>query len=341
MTLRLRIFLALAAATLLSALVTGVFAVAVDGQSIGFFARLVSVAPKALLLASVLLPVAAGAAAIAGRRIARSVEELADAASRIAEGERSVRLPRARGGEALRIGRALATLRREVEGQPYAAAFLRDAWHDLKTPLAAIRATVEVLEDGALEDRDTAHRFLTNLSRSAGELDRMLADLVTLARMQTAALAPERPIAMSSVVTSAIARVMPLAAARGVALEAGGSAAPPSKARLHGDRAALERAFGNLLENAIDATPGGRVEVWVGTGARGAIVIDVQNEPAAVPGPVRGRLFERAMTSREGRGSGLGLAIVRAAVEAHGGRVRFVEMGPPRVRVRVELPGSC
>jgi signal transduction histidine kinase len=76
----------------------------------------------------------------------------------------------------------------------------------------------------------------------------------------------------------------------------------------------------------------------VDRGAGGDVVLDVVNEPAAVPREIRGRLFERAVTSREGKGSGLGLAIARAAVELHGGRVYFVEMGPPRVRVRVELP---
>jgi signal transduction histidine kinase len=66
-----------------------------------------------------------------------------------------------------------------------------------------------------------------------------------------------------------------------------------------------------------------------------AVVVDVVNEPSEIASCVRDRLFERATTSR---GSGLGLAIARAAIEAHGGRVRFVEMGPPRVRVRIELP---
>jgi signal transduction histidine kinase len=52
---------------------------------------------------------------------------------------------------------------------------------------------------------------------------------------------------------------------------------------------------------------------------------------------VRERLFQRAPSGKK-NGTGLGLAIARAAVEAHGGRVRFLEMGPPRVTVRIELP---
>jgi signal transduction histidine kinase len=337
-SLRMRLFAALAAAVLLGALATGLYAVAEDGSSLGFGPRLLSVAPKAFVLASVLLAVAAAGAALAGRRLARSVEQLADAASRIAEGERSACLPSAGDGEARQITRALATLRREVESRPYAAAFLRDAWHDLKTPLAAIRASLELLEDGVPDDPEAARRFVGNVARSAAELDRMLGDLVTLARMETTTLAGERTTPVSALITSAIDRVAPLANARGVALER--DVAPG----LHWDRsvrcdpAALARALGNLLENAVDATPGGRVCVSFAGDARDAITVDVVNEPASVPSEMRDALFHRAATSGKARGSGLGLAIARAAVEAHGGNVSFVEMGPPRVRVRVELP---
>jgi signal transduction histidine kinase len=337
-SLRMRLFAALAAAVLLGALASGLYAVAEDGSSLGLVPRLLSVAPKAFVLASVLLAVAAAGAALVGRRLARSVEQLADAAGRIAEGERSACLPTAGDGDARRITRALASLRREVEGRPYAAAFLRDAWHDLKTPLAAIRATVELLEDGALEDPEAARRFVGNVARSATELDRMLTDLVMLARMETSSLAAERTTQVSTLITSAIDRVAPLASARGVALERDVSPGLHWDRSLRCDPAALARALGNLLENAVDATPGGRVSVSFDGDARDAITVDVVNEPASIPREMRAALFQRAATSGKQKGSGLGLAIARAAVEAHGGRVSFVEMGPPRVRVRVELP---
>jgi signal transduction histidine kinase len=296
------------------------------------------VAPKAFALASVLLAVAAAGAALTGRRLARSVERLADAASRIAAGERTACLPSASDRDARRITRALATLRREVESRPYAAAFLRDAWHDLKTPLAASRASVELLEDGALEDPVAARRFVANVARSASELDRLLGDLVTLARMETASLAGERTTQVSALIGRAVDRVAPLASARGVALEADAAHGPLGERSVRCDPAALARAFGNLLENAVDATPGGRVSVSLDGAARHAVVVDVVNEPASVPREMRAALFQVAATSGKRKGSGLGLAIARAAVEAHGGRVHFVEMGPPRVRVRVELP---
>ena len=335
-SLRMRLFAALACAVLLGALATGAYAVAVDRATLGFFPRLGSLAPKAFVLASVLLMVAAAGAALAGRRLARSVELLADAASRIAEGQRSTLVPTAPDADGRRIARALSSLRREVESRPYAAAFLRDAWHDLKTPLAAIRASVELLEDGALDDPAAARRFVGHVARSAAELDRMLGDLVTLARLETAALAPDASMALSHVVDTALERIEPLAAARGVSLVSGAGALHST---LRGDAAALSRAIGNLLENAVEATPGGTVAVSLSESARG-IRVDVVNEPAAVVPEARERLFHRAASTGKKNGSGLGLAIARAAVEAHGGHVHFVEMGPPRVCVRIELPSA-
>jgi two-component system sensor histidine kinase CreC len=340
-SLRLRIFLALAAATMCGALATGLYAVIADATALGFTARLVKVTPKALALAALLLPAAAAAAAFVGGRLARPIEDLTDAAMRIAEGHRSTRLPRGEGDEMRRLARALVSMRRELEGKPYAAAFLRDAWHDLKTPVAALQATLEVLDDDALDDPAAARHFLANLRRSTDQLERTLADLVTLARFETASLSADEPAKMSELVQDALERIEPLAEATHVevsACENGAEGSSGAADRLRCDPAAIGRALGNLLDNAVSATPGGRVEVSVDAGRRDTIVVDVVNEPAVVPPDARGRLFERASKSREGRGSGLGLAMVRAAVEAHGGTIRFVELGPPRVRVRLELP---
>lgn len=341
-SLRLRIFTALAVATLVGAFATGLYAVLSDGSTIGFQARLARVVPKAFVLSSMLLPLAAAAAAIAGKRLARSVEELADAATKIAGGERTANLPHGSGGEAQRLARALASMRRELEAKPYAAAFLRDAWHDLKTPVAALRATLEVLEDDADLDPNEARHFLGNMRRATDQLECRLLDLVTLARYETAALGPSNATSMSTVVTQAMARIEPLARAKSVSM--GARARNPrmpallARDRLRCDPAALARALDNLLENAVVATPGGAIQIAVDDTARDAVIVDIVNEPSSIPLDMRSRLFERAATSQRRGGSGLGLAIVRAAVEAHGGRIRFMEMGPPRVRVRIELP---
>ena len=205
-SLRLRIFAAVALAALFGALATGLYAVVVDQAALGFQARLTRVLPKAFLLGSVLVPFSAAVAAALGSRLSRSVEQLVEAASRIAGGERTLHLPHGSGGEALELSRALASIRCELETKPYAAAFLRDAWHDLKTPVAALRASLEILEDPELAPA-TARHFLDNMRRSTEQLDRRLVDLITLARYETASLAPERASTMSAVMTRAISRV--------------------------------------------------------------------------------------------------------------------------------------
>jgi len=331
-SLRARLFVALAVAMLSGALATGLYAVAVDANSIGFVQRMWNVMPKALVLSAVFLPVSALAAALVGLRLARPIEDLTDAATKIAEGHRATRLPRGDGDEMRRLARALVSMRRELEGKPYAAAFLRDAWHDLKTPVAALRATLEVLDDGALNDPIAARHFVGNLSRSTEQLERTLEDLITLARFETASLSPEESISIEALVRVALDRVSPLAEATDVSVH---SKLDPCD-ELRGDPAAIARALGNLLENAVIATPRGAVEIEAFVRDESTVVVDVINEPAAIPSEARKRLFERAPTSR--RGSGLGLAMARAAVEAHGGTIRFVELGPPRVRVRLELP---
>jgi signal transduction histidine kinase len=338
-SLRLRSFGALAAATLLGALLTGLYATAEEALRTGVMPIAARIAPKAFLVGSALLWLSAAAAAIVGRWLSRSVEELTEAATRIAEGELSARLPRGQGREARRLARALASMRRELEGRPYAAAFLRDAWHDLKTPAAAVKATVEILEEVAADDPAAQKRFLANLHRASDQLERTLDDLVTLSRFETATLANEERIGVATLVADAIAKLRPLADARSVTLAStldspSGSTTPT----LRCDPTAILRALSNLLENAIAATPGGRVSIELSPSPEHRLTLDVVNEPSEVPRDMRDRLFERAATSRKGSGSGLGLAIARAAIEAHGGRVRFVELGPPRVRVRIELP---
>jgi signal transduction histidine kinase len=342
--LRLRLLLALAGAACVGSLATGLYAVLVDPEAIGFVARAVSVAPKALLLASGLLPVLVLGAAALSKALARPVEDVANAAVRVAQGEGVPAMHGCGGVEARRISQALGSLRREIDRAPCTGPMLRDAWHDLRNTLAAVRASLELLEDGGLDPEDAA-RFTANAARSAEELDRRLEALVTLSRFETMALASPVRVSIHDVVRDAVERARPLAEARHVHISADVPAGSARGDRVRCDAQALGRAISNLIENACDATPGGTIRVICDDHARDSVVVDVLNEPAHVPRGARPLLFGRVPASPSGPaglskscGTGLGLAIARAAVEAHGGRVRFVEWGPPRVRVRVELP---
>jgi signal transduction histidine kinase len=338
-SLRLRIFCALALAMLLGALATGLYATAVDIKTLGFAVRFAHVAPRAFVLASAFVPIAGTAAALVGRLIARPVEALTAAAERIAEGQQGSELLPAGGEEGRKLSRALAAMRREIADKPYASGFLRDAWHDLKTPVAAIVATLEVLEDGAIDDPTAARPFLANLRRSAGQLEKRLADIVTLARYETSAISALRDADVDGLVSRALDSLGPLAQAKRVHLSRLAADGGAEGAHAPCDEAALGRALGNLLENAILASPGGHVGIALDGHAPGVLGIEIVNEPSVVPADVRRHLFQRASSSRGySGGSGLGLPIARAAIEAHGGRVHFTALGPPRVALRIELP---
>ena len=326
------------------ALATGLYATAVDLHTLGFAVRFARVAPRAFVLASAFLPIAGTAAALVGRLIARPVEALTAAAERIAEGERGSELLPGGGEEGRKLSRALAAMRREIADKPHASAFLRDAWHDLKTPVAAIVATLEVLEDGAIDDPAAARRFLANLRRSAAsQLEKRLADIVTLA-----AVLRLRPIAASSATPTWTGSCSPRARRAGAARsgEARASFPPGPQTATSPTRAPMRRsgprplALGNFARERDPRQPWrARFASRSMSRAPGVIGIDIVNEPSGIPAEVRGRLFQRASSSRGySGGSGLGLPIARAAIEAHGGRVRFIELGPPRVAVRIELP---
>jgi two-component system, OmpR family, sensor histidine kinase CreC len=332
-SLRLRLFAALGGAAMVGALATGVYAVLVEPSAIGFAARLLSVAPKAFVLASGMFPALAFGTLKLGRVLAKPVEEITEVAVRVAQGE-SPGHGRPRGMEARRIGLALASLDREVRSRPMTAATLRDAWHDMKNPLAAVRASLELLEEGGLAPEDTA-RFLFNASAAAEELERQLEGLTTLGRFESGALHAPVSAPVGAIVRSVMERARPLAEARGTLLRVEHTSKKATRDRIPCDPGALARALANLVHNACVATPHGAVTITCDDTAPDSVVVDVANEPAAFPRAARERMFTRAASHT---GTGLGLAIARAAVEAQGGSVTFMEWGPPRVRVRLQMP---
>ncbi len=295
--------------------------------------------------------VSLAAALLFGRRIAAGSRQLAQAARTVgSEGgfaapaepptaelatlaealeETSVRLARARERE-----RALDTARRDL---------IAGISHDLRTPLAGLRAMAEALEDGVVRGADAARyhaRIRVEVDRLAGMVD----DLFELSRIQAGALTltPSR-VSVFDLVDDALAGARPLAAAGGVRLVDGGVAAVPVRV----DAQQITRVLGNLLVNAIRATPDGGTVAVEARRAGGRVVLAVEDGCGGIPEADLPRVFDTgwrgapARTPRAdgGSGAGLGLAIVRGIVEAHAGRasVRNTERG---CRFEVELPGG-
>jgi signal transduction histidine kinase len=195
--------------------------------------------------------------------------------------------------------------------------------HDLRTPLATVAFAADLLLEGAVPP-DQASRYLHIIHRSASDTVDLVNDLMELARWEGGAR-PLRlePLPVEVLIDDVLESRRLLAGRKQVRLRAH---VPAGTAPVHADRRALVRALGNLLDNAIAASPQ-RERVDVTADRQGdAVVVSVSNIGPAIPAETASRLFEPFSRAEDstGDGLGLGLAIARRIVEAHGGRIRVI-----------------
>ena len=203
------------------------------------------------------------------------------------------------------------------------------AWisHDLRTPLAGMRAMAEALEEGTAPEPEV---YIRLIKAKVDTVDRMVDDLFQLSRLQsgTFELHPE-PVVLLDLVSDAVADVQLLAAERGIVIEQDGV----DGHMIWADPREITRAIGNLLSNSVRYAPDDSVViVRADTVDSDRLVLSVIDRGAGVTAEDLGRMFDvgwRADASRSAApeaggsaGAGLGLAIVRGIVEAHGGDVR-------------------
>lgn len=317
-------------------------AVRVSRESLGFRQILREVASRAALLTLLLVIGTASAAALIGRAIASPIERLTKAASRIAQGERQAVLPPPFGREVRTLTHAVESMRRELEGRHLAEKLAADLSHELKNPVAAIRAAAEVLADGALDEPETAKRFVARIAEATQRLQAILGNLLMLTRLQARGVVRE-PVDLAELTRQSIDAHAALATRRRIEVHA----ELPTEVIVPGDEPWLRRAVDNLIDNAIafaDAGPSQTTDPPVVVRLQHEperAILEVENSGAGISPDVRGRLFERFVTTRRDTGgSGLGLAIVAAVAEQHGGRVEVKDPGPPKTCLRLTLPAN-
>jgi signal transduction histidine kinase len=201
--------------------------------------------------------------------------------------------------------------------------------HDLRTPLAGMRAMSEALEDGLAPD---PARYHSQIKSEVDRMVRMVDDLFELSRMHAGSLriSPE-PVPVGDLVSEAIAGADPVARARGVRLDG----VVEDGLRVTADPAALSRILDNLIMNGIRHTPSeGLVEIHARAVAEG-VELSVTDGCDGIPDAERPRVFDLAWQGAAARtpesdvptsGAGLGLAIVKGIVEAHQGEVEVVNV---------------
>lgn len=295
----------------------------------------------------VVLVLASGIALVVGDQlvtpISRDLRRLGAVATAVADGDLTQRTEITRRDE---VGQAAAAVDRMVarladaqrEREALAGArqhLLSSVSHDLRTPLAAMRAAVESVRDGVADDPD---RYLALVERHLTAMEQLLDQLHQYARIESGALGLQRElVSLAELADETVEALAPIADRRGVVLAA--TADGPCRALVNVTE--ISRVLRNLLDNAIRHSPaGGRVTLSVTDGAR--IRVDVTDEGPGFPDSFRPIAFEpftRADEARASGSSGLGLAIAKALVEGHGGTIALG--GGPGGDVIVELPAAA
>jgi signal transduction histidine kinase len=292
-----------------------------------------------VLLVVVVVAAAAGmaTAVLLSRRLVAAVRDVAGVARALAD-EEPVRAPDRplpaefatlvddlattadRLQAARRRERALEASRRELVG-----------WvsHDLRTPLAGLRAMVEALEDGVVQDASEVADYHRRMGAEIERLAVMVDDLFELSRLHAGTLRlPVEPTVVADLVSDAVAAARPVARARGVRLEG----------QVHGDpllllpSGPLARVLANLVSNAVRHTARGGTVTVDGTVEADRLRVDVQDGCGGIPEEDLPRVFDvgfrgtPARTPGEGAGGGLGLSIARGLAEAAGGTVEVANV---------------
>ncbi len=218
--------------------------------------------------------------------------------------------------------------------------FVANASHELRTPLTSIRGFVEALEDGGLEEPETAKRFLSRIRANADRMASLVDDLLELSRLESGAQPPSlEPFDCGAVAADVVSSFAKIAARKSISLD---SIQNPTRPVVSdGDR--LRRILEHLVDNALKYTPdGGRVCVRVLPEGEGVIISVEDTGPGIGPEHLP-RLFERfyrvdTARSRELGGTGLGLSIVKHLAESMGATVKVASVAGRGSTFEVRLP---
>lgn len=285
----------------------------------------VDVADDVIALA-VFAAVATGSGIIAGREaeLRRAAEQ------RAGEMESLYRRVEAVQAERERLTDEVSRLALVEEVDAQRAALLRSVSHDLRTPLATIRAVSSDLLEGTGYDDATRDELIALVADEADRLDRLVANLLNLSRIEGGALRPERQaVALDELVAEAVRRLGRLF--RDVRVDVN---VPAELPLVDADYMQIDQVVSNLLENASRHAPAGSTVRVTARSLGEQVEVSIADEGQGIHGFERERIFEpfqRGNTS-VGRGSGIGLAICRAVVAAHGGTIAV--QSPPGVGAR-------
>lgn len=299
-------------------------------------ARLMFASQHDLTLATVLLVFSTGIAVMVGlflsETITTRIQQLNTAAGLVAQGQLSTRLAVTGRDEMASLARSFNAMLAQLEAAEQKKAGVemlrRDlvAWvgHDLRTPLTSIRAIIEALADGLVEEDATRLRYLRTAQADIEALSHLIDDLFEMSQIDAGGLRMDlEPGDMADLVSDSLERFSEQARQKDVRLEGHIS---PQVGRVMMDEKRIGRVFTNLIANALRHTPaGGVIQVSVDRSEAG-LVVSVQDSGEGIRPEDQPYVFERFYRGEKSRnrstgGAGLGLAIAKGIVEAHGGKI--------------------
>jgi len=304
--------------------------------NVWFSAQMMFASQHDLLLAIVLLVFAGGMAMALGfflsSTITDRVNQLKGAAGKLAEGDLKARVPVHGRDEVAMLSQTFNQMAEQLEAADAKQREMEKmrseliAWvgHDLQTPLASIRAILEALSDGVVEDPETVKRYLNTAQRDIRSLSALIDDLFQMAQLNAGGFKLERANAsLADLVSDTLESFAEPASRQGVVLS---GSVQPNVDPVDMDTRRIGRVLNNLVGNALRHTPAhGEVKVEVQRTSQGVVVsvtdtgegIHAEDIPHIFDGFYRGEKSR----SRATGGAGLGLAISRGIVQAHGGEI--------------------
>ena len=305
--------------------------------NVWFSAKMMFASEHDLLLAIVLLVFASGMAMVLGYFLSNTVTErihqLKGAAEKLADGDLKTRVPVSGRDEVAALATTFNQMAEQLQSadqkQRELESLRRDliAWvsHDLQTPLTSIRAILEALSDGVVEDPEMVKRYLNTAQRDVRSLSSLIDDLFQMAQLDAGGFPLHKAqAALSDLISDTLESFTEPAKQQEIILE---GSVDSDVDPVQMDTQAIGRVLNNLISNALRHTSNrGRVSVWVRR-ANQRVEVTVSDTGEGIRAEDLRHVFERFYRGEKSRnrgtgGAGLGLAIARGIVQAHGGDIK-------------------
>jgi two-component system sensor histidine kinase CreC len=265
--------------------------------------------------------------------INRSIGRLMRYADGVAQGE-AVPLPQMGSHELTQLAQSLESMRLKLEGKAYIEQYVHALTHELKSPLAAIRGAVELLQESP--PPATAQRFMHNIEQQSVRIQQLVDKLLVQARLESRPVLELSAVSMDELIPQVLAGKEAQAAQRGIALQIDTLV----ESTVNGDALLISQALSNLLENALDFTPmGGAISIQ-GERLEQHYQITINDNGRGIPEYALDKIFERFYSlarSDKPKSSGLGLNFVQEVARLHHGKIQLHNLQPNGVAAVLTL----